>query len=795
MKFTLNWLKEFVDVEVEVERLAELLNMSGTKVESVGSPGKGLSGVIVAEVLNIDRHPNADTLWLVDVRTDSEEQRVVCGVSNFAPGDRVPLARVGARVGDIEITERKIRGERSRGMLCSGAELGVSRDHSGILVLPADAEPGADVVAVLGLDDTIIELEITLNRPDCMGVLGVAREVAALTGKELRAPKPQLEAASDVGSPVTVRIEDAAGCPRFTARFIEGVKIAPSPRWVATRLLACGVRPISNVVDITNYAMLELGHPLHAFDAAKVSDRAIVVRRALSGEVMTTLDGIERRLHTDDLVVADPKSPLGLAGVIGGQDSEVSDSTTDLILECAYFDPETIAFTGLRHLVRTEASARFERGMDPEMPPVASSRAAQLIAELAGGRVSSTFLDEYPQPRRRKRVGLRPGRTSKLLGIEIDKAEQIRHLRSIGFDVEEGGSRLNVVVPSFRPDVAREVDLVEEVGRLHGFHELPSTLPKGAAGGLDPRQRAERALRRVLAGIGLFEAATPSLVSPAELDALELDEANPARRIVRTANPMSEDESIMRTTLLPSLLRAVARNQARRAEGVALFEIARIYEPSQDKLPQEGLVLAAAFSGSRWPQEWTRPERPWDFFAVKGVVEAAFEALGVGGTEFGRAKGKPFHPTRGATVNLGSHPLGALGELHPEVCERFDVAEGTLAFELSLAPLLDALPERVQVTDPPRHPATYLDLAVVVDEPIAAARVGSVIEKAGAPEVSSVRLFDVYRGEQVGEGKKSLAFALELRAGDRTMTDDEALAVRDRILPALQERTGATIRA
>jgi phenylalanyl-tRNA synthetase beta chain len=795
MKLTLNWLKDFVDIDLETRKLVELLDFSGTKVEAVNTPGEHLRGIVVAEVLNIEEHPNADTLVLVDVRTDGAEQRVVCGARNFSVGDRVPLAQVGARLQGMEITERKIRGESSRGMLCSGAELGVSRDHSGILVLPPDTELGADVVPALGLDDTLFELEITLNRPDCMSVLGVAREIAALTGQKLRRPEVGLDVAGDVSSPVSVRIEDPEACPRYLARYVEGLEIGPSPHWLATRLLACGVRPISNVVDVTNYVLLELGHPLHAFDGDRVAQSSIAVRRAKAGARFRTLDGIERELHPDDLLIADEAGPIALAGVMGGEESEVSESTTRVILESAYFDPPTIAFTARRQNLRTEASARFERGMDVEMVPFAAERAAQLLSELAGGRVSATVTDEYPTRIERARVRLRPSRTDKLLGITISRSEQAERLRSIEMEVSDATGTLDVLVPIFRPDIRREVDLIEEVARLHGFQELPSTLPKGATGGLERNQRAERKLRAVLADLGVYEAVTPSLIAPEDVERLGLDESNPTRRMVEVTNPMAEDERAMRTTLLPSLLKAVALNRAQRAEGMALFEVARIYEPTGDQLPQEGLVLAAAFSGLRRAQEWTGPARTWDFFGVKGVLEAAFESMGLEAPGFAPATGMPFHPTRAATVSLGAVPLGALGELHPEICERFDVAERTLVFELSLAPLFEALPERVQLQAPSRYPGAYLDLAVVVEEAVAAGKVREVIARAGVPEVVSVRLFDVYRGEQVATGMKSLAFALEMRIEGRTMTDDEALEVRDRILPALQERTGGTIRA
>jgi phenylalanyl-tRNA synthetase beta chain len=414
--------------------------------------------------------------------------------------------------------------------------------------------------------------------------------------------------------------------------------------------------------------------------------------------------------------------------------------------------------------------------------------------ELARGKVSASLVDEYPKPIERERIRLRPARTNRILGITISPTEQIERLRSIELEVEESGDALVVTPPGFRPDLAREVDLVEEVARLHGFQELPSTLPPGAAGGLDRAQAAERRVRVTLADLGLYEAWTPSLVPPHDLDLIGLDADHPARRTVAPSNPMSEDESVLRTTLLPSLVRAIARNQARHIQDVALFEVARVYEQSDEVLPQEGLVLAAAMSGNRTPQTWNAAARRWDFFEAKAIITALGRALRLPDLFYGTVNGMPFHPTRAASIALGETPVGVLGELHPDVCERFDVAEGTVTFELSLAPLFAALPERVQVEQPSKLPSTYIDLAVVVEESVTAAAVREVIEQTGAPEVTSVRLFDLYRGEQLEAGKKSLAFALELKHPDRTMTDEEAAAVRDRIVPALQERTGGTLR-
>jgi phenylalanyl-tRNA synthetase beta chain len=795
MKFSVNWLREFVDIDVPVEKLVESLSFSGTKVESLRRPARGIDGVVVAEVVDISPHPNADTLTLVEAKvSDSEVERVVCGAHNFGVGERVPLARVGASLPGMQVGERKIRGETSRGMLCSGLELGVSRDHSGILVLPPESPLGADVVEVLGLDDAIVEVEITPNRGDCMGMLGIAREVAALLGADLRSPDIAAPV-SDTDSPVKVRIDDPEGCSRFTARYIDAVTIAPSPSWMQARLVALGVRPISNVVDITNYVMLELGHPLHAFDAELVADQTLIVRRAKETEMLTTLDGVARTLHHDDLVIADPARALGLAGVIGGEDSEVSDETSRIIIECARFDPATIAFTTRRHIIRTEASARFERGADPEMAPVASERAAQLVAELCGGRVAADLEDAYPQPIVRPVITLRPERTSALLGYEVAADEQVSYLQSIELKVERHNGEMQVEVPSFRAlDLQREVDLIEEVARLAGFDRLPATFPAGVAGGLTRDQAAERRLRRILTGFGLAEAWTSSFGSPTELDLLGLPDDHPARTMVAIENPTSDEEPGLRTTLVPGLLRSVARNVAQRADSVSLYEIARIYEPSGEVLPREPLTLGAAFAGRRRPRGWRGDELRWDFFAVKGVIEAVFAALELAPPSFAPAAGPPFHPTRAASIVLDGSRIGAIGELHPDVSMRFSVPEETIVSEFALAPLWAALPDRVKVEELSRYPAVFIDLALVVDEALPAEKVEEQIRRAGAPELQSAALFDVYRGEQIPEGKKSLAYALELRSQERTLTDADAERVEQRILNALRERTGAELR-
>jgi phenylalanyl-tRNA synthetase beta chain len=793
----MRWLRDLVDIDTTPEDIALRLTLSGTKLESIHRPGESIDGVVVAEVKAVVNHPDADNLTLVDVELDAGgAQRVVCGARNFGPGDRVPLARVGAKLPGMVIGERKIRGQVSQGMLCSGAELGVSRDHTGILVLPPDSPVGEEVVTVLGLDDVVLEFEITPNRPDLMGMLGIAREVAALLGTELKLPPIDLHpsAPAERGG-VEVQVQDRSKCPRYVARYMSDVKIEPSPGWLLARLLAAGVRPISNIVDVTNYVLVETGHPLHAFDAAKIAARTIAVRAAREGEMLTTLDGVERRMDPDDLVIADPTKPLAIAGIMGGENSEVSETTRDVILESAYFDPVTVGRTSRRLGLRTEASARFERGADVESAPFAAARAARLIAEIAGGRVDPEAVDFYPRATERRKITLRPGRTIDLLGYELTPEEQAGHLSSIGIHVSAGDDVFEAEVPTFRPDLSREVDLVEEVARLAGFERLPASLPPGLAGGLDPVQRLERRLRVALAGYGLREAWTTSFASLRDLDALGLPGDHPARTMIELANPMSDENRWLRTSLLPTLLRAAANNLAHRTPGVALFEIGHVYQPVTASLPAEPLVLGAVLSGLRRQGTWRTSDQPWDFFSAKGILEALCAALGVGAPSFSPVSDMPWHPTRAAAVSIVDVAIGTLGELHPEVCDRFDLAEGTIATEMQLDNLFSLTPERSKAHGLARFPGVYMDLAVVVDEDLPARTVELAIEQAGAPEVVSVRLFDLYRGEQVPEGKKSLAYALEMRRPDATMTDGDALLVRERIVSALLEQFGAGLRS
>ncbi|MGI8774244.1 MAG: phenylalanine--tRNA ligase subunit beta [Actinomycetota bacterium] len=794
MKVSLDWLSELVPLDIDIPQLVDRLNMTGTKVEAVHGPAD-VEGIVVAEVLAIEPHPNADNLSMVEVSAgDDEMHRVVCGAKNFAVGDRIPFATVGSKLPGLTITERKIRGEVSRGMLCSASELGISKDSAGLLILQPDAPIGIDVVDLLGLGDTVLELEVTPNRPDCMGMIGVAREVAAVLGVEWEPPRTSLVAEGSPG-PVSVAVEDETGCPRYLARYLEDVSVRPSPAWMARRLLAAGFRPISNIVDITNYVLLETGQPLHAFDADKVADQAIVVRRSRPGESLTTLDGNARDLDPADLLIADSEKALALAGVMGGESSEVSAATTRLILESAAFDKASVAYTSRRHGIRSEASARFERGSDPGMVPFAADRAAALIREHGGATVSTEAPDVYPGERERAVITLRPTRTEALLGMPIDPERQARHLRALGLEVADGRGGLEVRVPTFRPDLSIEADLIEEIARLEGYDKPSPTLPTGRSGALTGDQQAERHLKRALVMLGVTEVWTSSFMSPADLDAMGFDAEHPARRMILLSNPMLEQEPGLRTTLLPGLVKAAAHNVAQRAPGISLFEIGRTYLPSTGDLADEQPALAAVFAGNRSLDSWDGSAQPWDFFSAKGVLMAALGSLGIEGLSFDAIKGAPFHPTRAAQVSLGSVALGVIGELHPTVNERSGLPPGACALEIAIAPVMSARSARRLAEELPRFPAVYIDIAVVLDQMISASRVLAVIEESGKPHLTAVRLFDEYRGEQVPAGHKSLAFALELRHTGRTLTDEDAEDVRDHVVTSLAERFGAELRS
>jgi phenylalanyl-tRNA synthetase beta chain len=797
MRVPLSWLREHCPTTLSAEELSDLLTNHGVEVERILRPWARLSGVRVARVLEVRDHPNADRLVVASVDAGEGERQVVVGVRNMGPGDLVPYAPPGSTLPGFDgpLERRELRGVSSDGMLCSPKELAISGDHSAILILDggdAGMEPGRDLGEALGLADAVLDIEVKPNRPDTMSVVGVAREVAAITGEDLRLPSTTLAAGPEKAEEAaSLEVLDPERCPRYVARVIRGVTPGPSPVVAQVRLTAAGMRPLLNVVDATNYAMLELGQPMHPFDLALLAGPGIRVRRAEAGERLETLDGADRELTEDDLLICDPERPVALAGVIGGASSEVSDGTTDVLVESALFEPRGIFRTSRRLKLRTEASIRFERGPDPEGVAPAAERAAALIVEWSGGVVLDGALDVGEVPERR-RVSVRPSRAAGLLGMELSSADVREALGRLRLPVvEDEDDRVTVEVPGYRVDLTEEADLVEEVGRMTGYEAVPSTLPGvRQAGGLDRTQRLARRARDVLAGAGLWETRLWTFVPPSDPELF-----GDSRRVgVRLANPVAEDESTLRTSLLPGLLRAARRNVAHRRRSVRLFEVGTTFV-SADREPREIARLAAVLTGST-DEEWPGSRREMDFLDAKGVLAHLLDSLGVDGWGLSQFAVDPFHPGRCTQVIVpGAPPIGELGELHPRVAEAFDLPGRVAAFELELEPLLQAATTGRRYRDISRYPPVHRDLAFVVDGDVPAGAVrDGLVEEAG-DLLDRALLFDVYEGDPLPVGKKSLAFSVDFRALDRTLTDQEVEERVRAIADRLRRDVGAELRA
>lgn len=802
MKILLSWLREFVPVEAAPEDLADVLSLRGFAVDALTTLGGGISGVIVGEVRAMREHPNADSLMLVRVADGTGERDIVCGARNYVVGDRIPLAAPGARLpGGIEIGARTVRGETSDGMLCSARELGIAEDHSGILLLDRDAPLGADVVSTLALQDVLFELDVTPNRPDALSVVGIAREVAAAYGLPLTIPSVDLrEDGPPVATLASVEVVDARGCPRYLARVIEGVRVGPSPWWMRRRLLACGVRPISNVVDVTNHVLLERGHPLHAFDLDTLAGSRIVVRKPKRGETITTLDGAVRALATTDVAICDASGPVAVAGVMGGADSEVTDATTRILLESAYFDPLRIRPTANRLGMRSEASVRFERGADPDVVPDAAASAAALLASLAGGTVARGVIDVYPKPIRPKPIRLSVKRTGALIGAPQDPAAVAGWLTALGCSVETSGANLRVTPPSFRPDLRIEEDLVEEVARSYGYVNVPETLPAGSrTGGLTREQRLRRIIHGLLLGAGLSEAYSLSLLSPTLADRFGFPADHALRDAVALANPLSEEESRLRPGLLPGLLLDAERNAARRVLPVLLFEQGVVFTPAgSGEAPIERQQVAWILAGPA-DASWHAPGRLHDFYDAKGVAETILDGLGIQTWEMRAPEGDPWpadhalHPGRTAHVYIEGEACGVIGEIHPRICEELGLPARAAMGALDEAALMAAAGGG-KGAEPARLPSVDRDIALIVPSSLTSASVAATLQAAAGDLLESMELFDVYRGAPVPEGHVSLAYRLSLRDPARTLTDADADAVGESLVRAAAE-AGWTVRA
>ena len=795
MKAPLSWLRDFAPIEGKPLELADRLNGIGLIVEGIAAPGRDISGVRTVKVLAVERHPDADRLALVDVDPgDGNAVRVVCGAHNYVVGDIVPWAPPGAELpGGFKLERRRIRGQFSDGMLCAPDELGLSDDHSGIMILPPDTPLGEDLRTVLSLDDIVFDLEITPNRPDAMSIAGVARDLAAALGLPFSLPRPAALSLIDL-APATLVVEALDRCPRYVAK-TGRVAVAPSPGWMAQRLTKAGMRPISNVVDVTNYVMLERGQPLHAFDLNLLGGRGIVVRMANEGEKITTLDGVERTLSASDLLICDAnRAPQAIAGVMGAGDSEVSDATTEVLLESAYFTGDGILRTSKRLGLRTESSARFERGVDPSGTALAAERAWELFAEIASGQSATGTLDEYPAPIEPIRVTLRTARVNDVLGTDLD-AERIQgHLAPLGFTPTGAvDGAVEYTVPTYRPDVEREIDLIEEVARHHGYNNIVRTLPrmKEPSGGLTPVQLGRRAVRDALLGTGLSEAYTFSLVAAADLTAAGL----PAEGI-ELENPLRAEESLLRPAVLPGLLKAAAFNAGHGLPDVGLFEIGHVFlpPPAGQTLPDEREHLAVVLAGTafRLPHE---PNRPVDGHDVVGRLEAVAEALALADWSLRPGDAPAFAPGRAALVVVDGTEVGAVGEVDAGVRTRLGLAGPVAALEINLSRVLAATRKERRSVTPSRYPASTIDLAFVVDESVPAGGAQRTLSEAAGDLLEDVHLFDVFRSDALGPNKKSLAFGLRFRAADRTLTDEEVGKLRQRLIDAMAKGQGASLRA
>jgi phenylalanyl-tRNA synthetase beta chain len=820
MRVPYSWLREYCDPGTDPAALADRLVMTGTEVERIDVVGPPKpDGFVVGKVLAREQHPDADRLSVCQVDVGDGERTIVCGAPNVAGGQTVAVALPGARMpGGEKLRKAKLRGVASEGMILAADELEVGDDHDGIMELDPGLAAGTPLSEVLPLAEPVLEIEVTPNRTDCFGVHGVAREVHAITGAAL-APEPWAEDAradgeGEASDYASVRVDVPELCPRFTARAFTDVEVGTSPLWLQARLAAAGQRPINNVVDITNYVMLLTAQPLHAFDLDKVPGGELIVRTAGDGEKMTTLDDVERTFDSETVLVCDREGPSGIAGIMGGQRSEVSDQTTRVLLEVACWNGTNILRTSRLLGLRSEASSRFEKQLHPELCLRAQRIASRLLVELCGAKMVPGTIDvaaEAPEPRR---LGLRANRVEGLLGMTISQEEQRTYLERLGFEATADGEDLEVTVPPDRHyDVTREVDLIEEVARVHGIDEhLPTTLPATGSevGGLSREQRLRRRTEDGLRDLGLDQVVGWSFTDPGEAERLRIPADDSRAKPVLLANPLSEEQSAMRTTLLGSLLDIAARNVARDAGNLALFESARVY--LQGPTQAEGVVdpLAGHFAGDQ-PAPFAEPHRlaalavgsltrrSWrgggdaaDFFSLKGVLEALARQLGIE-LAFAPAEQPFLHPGRSAAVAVGGEPAGWLGEVHPLVCRTWDL-DAAVAFEIEAAPLIAAASVGEEAyEDVTTFPAVYQDLAVVVPADLPAEAVGEAIRAGGGELLQGAEVFDLYEGEQLGAERKSLALNLEFRAPDRTLTDEEVTAVREAIKAKLDE-IGGTLR-
>ena len=798
MDLSRKWLTEFVDVgldEINDHDFAEAMTMSGSKVEDTHYMGEGISNVVVGRIVEMVRHHDSDHMWTCQVDVGGKRLlQIVTGAQNQKVGDLVPVALDGATLpGGAEIHTTTFRGELSEGMMCSIKELGLTLHdfpyaiEDGLFILQEDCRPGDDIVPVIGRDDHVVEFEITPNRPDCLSVIGLAREASVTFQKPLKLHTPVVKGSGgDIHELVKVDVEDAKLCPRYTARMVRNIKIEPSPKWMRERIAAMGMRPINNIVDITNYVMMEYGQPMHAFDFSCVDGGHIIVRTAREGETCRTLDGNERKVTPNMLCICDEHKPVGLAGVMGGENSEITPDTKMVLFESANFNGTSIRRTAAALNMRTDASAHYEKGLDPYLTKIAVDRACELVELLGAGEVVDGYVDVFPDPPKPLVRKLDVDRVNWILGTDIDGDTMRKILSDLGFQLDGN----TVTVPSWRLDIDPKYtqnDFAEEVARIYGFNNIPSTMMADSgtkSGGYTPEQAAERRLGETCRANGYDSIITYSFYSPAGWDMIRLPENDPRRDAIRILNPLGEDTSCMRTTTLPSVLEVLARNWNFRNKAVRIYEFAKVYKKRPDGMADEPKILTlGAYGGGM------------DFYTLKGTVEELCDALRISGVEYVPVRDDPsYHPGRCAAVYAGGEYLGRFGQVHPLVAKNYGVSEELYAAELDFPAMFAHRTTELYYAPLPRFPAVMRDISLVCDDALTAGELEKCIRRAGGEYLESVEVFDVYKGANIPEGKKSVSFALALRAGDQTLTDDHADEAVAAILGALAREYGAVIR-
>lgn len=809
MKVPLSWLKDYVDFDVTPRELASLLTFSGTEVEGIKTLGGDFTGIVVGEVLSVERHPNADRLTVCQVNSGVETLTVVCGAPNVAAGIKVPLATIGTTVPNgLKIKKAKVRGVESFGMLCAADELGLSEDHSGLMILPPETRTGTPFAEIAGPPETILTLEVTPNRPDCLSMIGIAREVAAVLGKPLRIPEVRIkEGTGAVKDVASLSVEDGVGCPRYTARVISGVTTGSSPRWMQARLTASGIRPINAIVDVTNYVMLECGQPLHAFDHELLRGGKIVVRRAHAGETMSTLDGSVRAISPEMLMIADATGPVAVAGVMGGAGSEIRETTRTVLLESAYFKASDIRKTSKRLGLSTESSYRFERGVDIDLVEWASRRAAALIAELTGGEIAAGVLECYPVKAEKRRVTLRLARVRSLLGIEMATARVEEIFRNLGLAVvATNADQLTVEIPAFRVDIDQEADLIEELARIHGLDKIPLPAPASrlVPGADDAETLAQIKCRQNLIGLGLSEIMGYSFVSEKLLNLVGF--GLPEERLV-LPNPISADHTIMRDSLIPQMIETLGRNLARQAREVALFEVGRVFcKRANGEFGEEERVCVGLLGPVGRPGMLkTKPVAEAEMFQwIKGVLEALCQANripdgSVSGLTYpditlNPLESKALAPGRAVEVSIGGESCGVMGLVSDVVRDEWRMTEPVAILEVKLATLIRHVLRVPSCRPVGTYPMVDRDVALVVDESVSHEAVIKSVRSKAPAELVDIRLFDVYRGDSLGKGRKSMAYALTYRSMERTLRDEEVNAMHDAIKGLLRQELSAEIR-